>query len=448
MSRKTITLEIDTEHEDLLRQYAGFLEEMKDLAASAPDGTVLDACEEAVIEKGREHQRRVLQQAVQSRLDAAEKKGAPLRRCSCGQARENRGVSSREVFTCLGSLAVRRRWWGSRCPCSPGAYHADAALGLDGGLSPRLQRKACRLAADVSFATTAEHLRELLGVSPASETLRLYCERQAGRMAKWQGQETASAETFRRAEGAHEFAVDAGKVNTREKGWRDLKIAVVQKRPAADPATPAEWESRVLPGATARLMWADISASRRFRRSWHARLKRLGLPSMARLHVLGDGASWIWKAADRALSGCRQTLDIFHASQHIAEAGKRLFGEGTAEATTFHEHGRDLLLKEGWTGICRLIGEELEREDTPKRRQILDRLLNYFLGHMTRLDYAGRLASGDAIGSGVVEGAAKTLGLRLKARGARWRHKNARSMAALICCRQTDQWDLFWDRAA
>jgi hypothetical protein len=67
---------------------------------------------------------------------------------------------------------------------------------------------------------------------------------------------------------------------------------------------------------------------------------------------------------------------------------------------------------------------------------------------MSRLDYAGRLASGDAIGSGAVEGAAKTLGLRLKARGARWRHKNARAMAALICCRHTAQWDLFWKRAA
>ena len=75
MPRKTITLEIDPDHEDLLRQYAGFLEEMKDLAATTPDGSVLEACEEAVIDRGREHQRRVLQQAVQSRLDAAEKKG-------------------------------------------------------------------------------------------------------------------------------------------------------------------------------------------------------------------------------------------------------------------------------------------------------------------------------------------------------------------------------------
>jgi len=321
-------------------------------------------------------------------------------------------------------------------------------LGLDGGLSPGLQRQACRLAADLSFDRTAEHLRELLGVSPASETLRTYCERQAARVLRRQGHEGASAEGFRQAEGGWEFAVDAGKVNTREKGWRDLKIAVAQKRPTAEPATPAEWESRELPGATARVMWADITAAERFRRSWWARLRRLGLPAMACLHVRGDGASWIWKSAGRALTGCRQTLDVYHASQHIAAAGKRLFGEGTAAAAAFHEHGRDLLLKGGWAGICRLIGEELAREDTPPRRAALDRMLGYFVGHIGRLDYAGRLAGGDAIGSGVVEGAAKTLGLRLKARGARWRHQNARAMAALVCCRQTEQWDLFWGRAA
>ncbi len=75
MSRMTISLEIDSEHEDLLRHYASFLDEMKDLGATAPDGSVLDTCEQAVIEKGREHQRRLLQHAVQARLEVAEKKG-------------------------------------------------------------------------------------------------------------------------------------------------------------------------------------------------------------------------------------------------------------------------------------------------------------------------------------------------------------------------------------
>jgi len=343
---------------------------------------------------------------------------------------------------------LRRRWWGSRCKCGPGGYLADAILGFDGKLSPRLLRQSCRLAADLSFARAVEHLRDLLGVSPGRESLRDVCERQAARIARWQGRERNSAEEFQKAEGGWEFAIDAGKVNTRERGWRDLKIAVVQRRPTADPATPSGWESRDLPQATTRRMWADITTAERFRRSWYPRLKRLGLPAPSCLHVLGDGASWIWKATRRALTGCRQTLDIYHASHHVAKAGQRLFGEGTPKAKAFHEHGLDLLLREGWSGICRIIGEELCHEDTPRRRLILDRLLNYFIAHMGRIDYAGRLASGDAIGSGVVEGAAKTLGLRLKARGARWKLRNARAMANLVCCRHTRQWDLFWNQSA
>jgi hypothetical protein len=75
MSRTTVTLEIDASDEALLRDYAEFLGELRGLAAAAPDGAVLDVCEEAVIERGREQHRRVLERLVQARLDAAEKKG-------------------------------------------------------------------------------------------------------------------------------------------------------------------------------------------------------------------------------------------------------------------------------------------------------------------------------------------------------------------------------------
>jgi hypothetical protein len=75
MLRKIVALEIDPAHETLLRQYAVFLEEIDHLVATAPDRAVLDTCEEAVIEKGREQQRLALQRAVQARLDLAEKKG-------------------------------------------------------------------------------------------------------------------------------------------------------------------------------------------------------------------------------------------------------------------------------------------------------------------------------------------------------------------------------------
>ena len=74
MSRTAITLEIDPTDESLLRDYAAFLDEMRHLAQTAPYGAVLATCEQAVVERGREHQRRVLQQAVQARVDSAEKK--------------------------------------------------------------------------------------------------------------------------------------------------------------------------------------------------------------------------------------------------------------------------------------------------------------------------------------------------------------------------------------
>jgi hypothetical protein len=69
-----LTVEIDADLAPLLVDYAAYLEEMKQLANSAPNGTVLAACESAVIQRGRDHQRRALTQALQSRIDEMEKK--------------------------------------------------------------------------------------------------------------------------------------------------------------------------------------------------------------------------------------------------------------------------------------------------------------------------------------------------------------------------------------
>jgi len=105
-----------------------------------------------------------------------------------------------------------------------------------------------------------------------------------------------------------------------------------------------------------------------------------------------------------------------------------------------------LLLESGWSGICQLVGAEYAKEDTPPRRSALEKLVGYFAKHTQRLGYRERLAAGQAIGSGSVEGWAKTLGLRLKARGARWRRKNVAKMSALICVRNGNQWPVYWSQ--
>jgi hypothetical protein len=71
----TVLIEVDAKHEALLRRTLALAEEMEQLALTVADGTVFDACEAAVIDKGRDLQRQMLGQAVARRIEAAEKKG-------------------------------------------------------------------------------------------------------------------------------------------------------------------------------------------------------------------------------------------------------------------------------------------------------------------------------------------------------------------------------------
>ncbi len=354
-------------------------------------------------------------------------------------------------MTTVGVLSLKRRYWQCRCGAE-GAYAADAVLGLNRRFSNVVQKHCCRLAADVSFAKTGEHLREMLGVKLAPQTVRALVESHGRAMATFQPKDEATARTFAGAEGAVELAVDAGKVNTREEGWKDLKIAVISKRPAGAAVAPKQWhEEDRLPEATAVVSWAMIAASKVFRKSWAPSLRRLGVAELSAVHALGDGAGWIWKSVDRVLPGCTQTLDIYHACERLSGCAQKIFGEGTPAAATAFERGRELLLADGWSGVCAWVAELLaveKPEERTGRQKATEWLLSYFARHTNRLNYRERLASGRAIGSGAVEGQAKTLGLRLKARGARWLKRNVRPMASLVCVRNSIQWAAYWNLAA
>jgi hypothetical protein len=61
-----------------LERALAFVAQMHQLARTAPDGQVLDACERQALHQGRDLLRCTLQQAVQARIGQAEdKKGGP-----------------------------------------------------------------------------------------------------------------------------------------------------------------------------------------------------------------------------------------------------------------------------------------------------------------------------------------------------------------------------------
>ena len=346
------------------------------------------------------------------------------------------------MMTALGRSELLRTYFA--CPgCGQGGAHVDRLLGLDGFLTRQATRLVCLTGGRVAFAAAGTMLAACRGRAVSDETIRLACRAEAGPIAEFHATPAAGA-AFAEAAGEVEFQLDATKVNTTDR-WRDMKVGIFARREPGEPATSAEWDSRDLPAPTARVAFAAIEPIEHFAPRVGAWAIRPGLTDTAAITTLGDGAAWIWNAAAEHLPGSGGVLDIYHAAEHIADAAKKLFGEGTAAATAWLEGGRALVLSDGWAGLCDHIGATLSKAPDLSGHAALGELTGYFAAHTGRMNYAHRLHTGRSIGSGMVEGAAKNpIGKRMKQTGARWVVENADAMASLCSLSYSDHWDLYW----
>jgi hypothetical protein len=298
-----------------------------------------------------------------------------------------------------------------------------------------------------SFRHGSFLLQELAGWSSCHEIIRQVCYQRAKELQQQREASAPDIEPFRHAEGQAEFQTDATTVNTLE-GWHDMKIGVFAKREAGAPATAEDWDKRDLPKPTVRFAFAAIEEIGTFAPRWCHWSERLGV-SEERVNVFGDGAEWIWQHCDMQFVLWLGTLDIFHVSEWLGEAARAGGGEGTPEAARWLKEARLAVLREGYDGLCGYLNSSLE---WVANRAALEKatpgLLNYLCGHRERLNYAQRLARGEPIGSGMIEGACKQLiGKRMKQTGAQWDVKNANRMALLCSLAYADSLPLYFNAA-
>ena len=349
-------------------------------------------------------------------------------------------------MTAAGAVRLTRQSF--RCPaCGDPAYPLDSRLGLEGFLSVQATRLACLAAASWSFDVAADRLTELAGVTLDDETLRRHVQEAARELQRRRAMAEPAASRFAAAAGDVEFLTDGVFVPTRG-GWRELKLALFQKRPRGAPAGPDEWATRELPAPTASVAYATLGDSAAFTACWRPWAERLGITDFAALTVLADGAEWIWRGAARQFPGAREVLDPFHALEHVAVAAQALYGEGTAEAAAWTARLRRSLLGDGWPGLCDQIGATLTAGVSVAGQAAVDDLVGYFARHTERLGYYGRLQAGRSIGSGAVEGLARRMGDRLKTAGQGWREDHVDPMATLVNLVQTPEWSDLWKPSA
>ena len=341
----------------------------------------------------------------------------------------------RRFRTLCGEIRVDR--WVYKCPS--GHFHApwDAHQGFKGSFTPGVAETMCRLAAQLNYRAAAAELRHH-GICISHTTLHQ-------KVREWSsGEQSATYVDEQALEPTSRWYVSADGVQTPGKsGWKEVKTGAVYR-------TYPQYERRSPPGIRAESMRyvASRDPAETFGTQWAALAERIGVykneTAPEEIVVIGDGAAWIWNLADEHFPKSVEIVDVMHATAHLYDIAKCVFGEEARETVTaWVEETAPLLYAGDTAGVVeRLRG--LEAAEGPWQADI-HREIGYFQKHSARMQYETFLKKGYHIGSGVIESACKhVVGERCKQAGMRWTQEGINAVLFWRCLLKNNAWDIYW----
>ena len=378
------------------------------------------------------------------------------RSCEAGHLRLE-GDRHRTIRTMCGAVACKRSYYVcDSCGC--GVAPLDMQLGIDGehGFLPSVQDLVSLMGSQLSFPNATGLLRRLLPDAPSLTTVEritrtigaaVQKNREEERQAAY-GDPTNSA--FPACESTTHpkvavVAADGGmcRMRTADEPYREFKMGVLGH------LVPVPGRTKdTAPPVLERAYTATFEGPDALFDFCGLEFARLGLGRAPILHVLGDGAPWIWaRAADLAEKGQRvvQTLDFYHACDHIREAAHAFFGPDSAPGRDWQKARRDQLMAGKVTRFLQCV------EALARKAQRLGRSSDactirthhaYFRERRRFLNYKQCLDEGLLIGSGMIEGGIRFVGKdRLHRTGMRWSEPGAEAILALRGVEASGRWD-------
>jgi hypothetical protein len=355
--------------------------------------------------------------------------------CTCGCLMRFVGHRARAIHTIFGWITVHRAYYHCpRCGRSKVPYDQASGLGPE-QLSPALAKACCLLAVDDSFAEVARKVKSLLAEEVCDTTVERLVHQVGSVLVKQQDEELERFRIDREVPISQVqpkrlyVSVDGTNVHEQD-GWHEAKTGCIY------------WYDERF----GQQKWyaGRFCSSQEF--GWQMWLAgcRCGLREALDVVYLGDGAGWVRSEHGRHFHRAVFIIDWYHASEHVWDCGKQLYGEGT-EATDRWVHQRLSLL---WDGQTRQLLDELRQEYRNHRggkREALENLCRYISVNEEQMRYDVFRANGYDIGSGAVEGACKhVVGKRLKQSGMIWIRAGSSATLALRICWLNGQWESFW----
>ena len=174
-------------------------------------------------------------------------------------------------------------------------------------------------------------------------------------------------------------------------------------------------------------------------RRLHWEAQRRGLGRARWILVVADGAPWIWHVAADRWATAVELLDFYHASEHVWELGRALYGEAAREwvESRLHElrHGQE---EKFLAQLAQLKVPRGKNAETVRAQK------NYFANQAARLHYEAIADRDWPIGSGPAESACSGQQNRFKRRGQFWTRAGLGHLAALKQARENQHWEALW----
>lgn len=214
-------------------------------------------------------------------------------------------------------------------------------------------------------------------------------------------------------------------------GWHEVKVGVVGGVRDGEVTAASYIAAREPAEAFGPRLLAE--AARRGALSvvrWEGPLTRPGLAVLRPVHVVGDGAPWIWNLAGDYFGERTEVVDFYHAAEHLWSVAHTRYGVGSADATVWAQTRIAELRKRGAGPVRAALAQTTAA--TTEAAELLRLARGYFATNAAHMHYPAIAEQGLPIGSGAVESAAKhVVQHRMKRPGQRWSCRAAAAMLAL-----------------
>jgi len=236
-----------------------------------------------------------------------------------------------------------------------------------------------------------------------------------------------------------QWGASAQTVTTERVDWKEVKSAVLYR--LEDRAANAAGRGLLLqknvvacaPGTEPLVFGAAVQQE----------ALRCGLVAAQEVFVVADGAPWIWHLVADRFACATQTLDFYHASEHLWALARHLHPQPPQAAAQWVQPLLHRLRHEPDHQLLETL-EALLPPDAPAD-PLLTGAVDYFQPHRDHLHYASLAARGAPIGSGAMESACSQFQNRLKRRGQFWTRQGLRHLLAVDVAAKNRSLALCWN---